>query len=220
MNDSPAVDLDHHRRLRAILREHQNGAAGTCSAAAFRRAAKEFGLLEGNQLGLESDEELIILVDHVIYDRPDRGKTAVRRYLSKLPKADDPDERAVRDAMAGHRYSVFRVEAVHAGTGLALCDLVRGDRLFVVDEAMSGTIARGATLSTRVLPLPDYWLTSGAGFPISAEGAALVESIFRPALELAEDEPPAVLAKLPLDLAVMAIGTGFMEGSTGRVGYR
>lgn len=59
--DPPPVDWERHRRLRAILRRHQNAVVETISRTALQRAAKEFGLLKGNKLLLETEDELTSL---------------------------------------------------------------------------------------------------------------------------------------------------------------
>jgi hypothetical protein len=219
----PTVDSERYQRLRTILRGHQNAAVATISKPLFTRTARAFGLLRGKQLELESDAELTILMDHVIYDRDDRGdrgETPVRRYLRQLRETNDPDERAVRDAMARQRYSVFEVASVHPGIGLVLRDLVRGGTIFVVDKAMSGTAPVGALMAERVLPLPDYWVSSGSGFPITPESAWEVEQTIVPALEKSEEDLAAMSPEGNAELAAALIRLGFEEGSTGEVEYR
>ena len=215
-----SVDLDHHRRLRAILKNHQNAAVKLAGGPAMRRAAKDFGLLRGKTLEIETDGELTILFDHAIYDRRHRGTTAVQRYLAGLAPTDDPDERLVREAMARHRYSMFEIEDVHPGTGLLLRDLVRGGTLFVVDESMSLTGVPGMFMAERVLPLPDYWLPTGGGFPIIPVAVRMIEQTFLPALEATEEDLENLSPEAAQELATVIIGAGFEEGSTGDVEYR
>jgi hypothetical protein len=216
---APSVDLDRHQRFRAILRRHQNAAAGTIPVPLIRKCGRDFGLLRGKQLQLETDAELIILMDHALYDRRDRGKTTAQRYLENLPKTGDPDERIVRAAMAGHRYSLYEVATVHPGVGLVHRDLVRGGTVFVVDVAMSQTISVGALMAERLLPLPEYWGPSGAGFPISPEAAWGIQQTLVPALEASEDDLTAMSPDAAADLATAILRAGFKEGTTGQVGY-
>jgi hypothetical protein len=215
----PSIDLDRHQRFRAILRRHQNAAAATIPVPLMPKCGRDFGLLKGKQLQLETDAELIILMDHALYDRRDRGKTTVQRYLEKLPQTDDSDEALVRAAMAAHRYSLYEVATVHPGVGLVHRDLVRGGTVFVVDVAMSQTIAAGALMAERLLPLPDYWAPSGAGFPISPEAAWEIQQTLVPALEASEDDLTAMSPEAAADLATAILRAGFEEGTTGEVTY-
>ena len=85
MNQQPQVDLRRHRRLRIILTNHQNSAVKAVPRTAFRKWAKTFGLVEGRKLLLESDGELTILLDFLIYHHRQRGTTLVQKYLATLP---------------------------------------------------------------------------------------------------------------------------------------
>jgi hypothetical protein len=49
------TNWDEYRRLRVILRKHQNAAVKTISGTTFRKCAKTFGMLDGKKLMLESD---------------------------------------------------------------------------------------------------------------------------------------------------------------------
>ncbi len=222
MTKRPQVDLKHYRRLRAILRRHQNAAVKTVPRTAFRTAARKLGLLEGDKLLLESEGELTILFDFLIYHHRQRGKTLVQRYLAKLPASDDPDERSVREAMASSRFSVYKVGQTHPPTGLNMHDHVRGGTLFVVDEAMSTSVTRGQLFADRLLPLPDYWMTSGAGYPVTLGLYYAVKQQFLPALRRARgsrnlsDLSPAAED----ELAMLVTSTAMMQGTTADIEYK
>ena len=128
MKQQPQVDLIHHRRLRAVLTHHQNRAVQSVPRTAFRKWAKTFGLGEGDKLLLESEGELTILLDFLIYHHRQRGRTLAQKYLAGLPPSDDPDETLVRRAMAGPRFAMFEVTESHSFTGVVVRDLVRGGR--------------------------------------------------------------------------------------------
>src|SRR5687768_14110791 len=129
----PAIDLNHHRRLRAILKNHQNRAAKTVPRTAFRKWARTFDLLVGDLLLVETDAELTILFDFLIYHPRQRGRTLAQKYLASLPPTNDPDETLIRHAMANPRYALLKVTASHSFTGVTARDLLRGTTAFVVD---------------------------------------------------------------------------------------
>ena len=216
----PSVDAKRHERFRMSLRRHQNAAVKAIPTPLMRKVARELGLLRGNQLAIDSDGELVILFDHLIYDRKNRGKTTAQRYLEQLPPSDEPVERLVREAMAGQRYSLFEVASLHPGVGLVHRDLVRGGTVFVVDRLMSQTISVGALMAERLLPLPDYWAPTGAGFPITPEAAWEVQQTLLPALEASEEDMANLSPDANAELAAALIRLGFEEGSTGEVAFR
>ncbi|MGE5608006.1 MAG: hypothetical protein ACM359_02020 [Bacillota bacterium] len=214
------INLDHYRRLRERMLRHHNALVKTTPRSTFRKCAKRLGLLEGNTLGVESESELIILTDYCLYSHRQRGRNLVEKYLAKLPPADDPDEQGLREAMSNARFSLFRVEQVIRGTGVFVRDLVRGDGLFVVDELLSRTMRQGRLLGGRLVPFPDYWITTGAGFPVSQETVALVQAIFLPALKFTEGDLSQLRPAADEELATVVIGAALQEGTTSDIEYR
>ena len=221
MNRQLRVDLKHHRRLRAVLTSHQNRAVQSVPRTTFRKWAKTFGLVEGDKLLLESEGELTILLDFLIYHHRQRGKTLVQTYLAKLPLTDEPEEKLVRQAMAGPRFSMFEVRESHSFTGIVVRDLVQGGVAFVVDEALSTSAKPGLLLASRLLPLPDYWMTSGAGFPLSPEVVEVVKGVFLPALKTVQGHDLAELVSAAEDeLAAVVIGVAMRDGTTGDIEFK
>jgi hypothetical protein len=207
--------------LRAVLTNHQNLAVRSVPRTAFRKWGKKFGLVEGDKLLLDSEGELTILFDFLIYHHRQRGRTLAQKYLAGLPPSDDPDETLVRRAMAGPRFSMFELMESHSFTGVVVRDLVRGGRTFVVDEALSTSAKPGLLLACRLLPLPDYWMTSGAGFPLSPEVVQTVQQVFLPALKVLEGRDMTRLSPEAEDeLAVVVIGAAMREGTTGDIEFR
>ena len=221
MIQQPRVDLKHHRRLRAILTRHQNLVVRSVPRTAFRKWAKTFGLLDGDKLLLGSEGELTILFDFLLYHHRQRGRTLAQKYLATLPPSDDPDETLVRRAMASPRFSAFEVVAAHSFAGVDVRDRVRGGSAFVVDEAMSTSAKPGLLLASRLLRLPGYWMTSGAGFPLSREVMRTVERVFLPALRATVGHDPADLPPQAEDeLAAVVIGAAMREGTTGDIEFK
>ena len=214
----PAIDLARHRELRAVLRRHQTAAAKTVPVAVFRRYARRFGLLQGDQLLLESEEELTILWDFCLYTHRHRGRPFVETYLSKLPPADDPDEQLIRAAMTKVRFAVIEVERVEPGTGVVARDLARGESYFVVDEGLSQSARPGWHLAYRVLPLPDYWATTGGGFPVSEVVALSVQEArpkqSRVGRSRRKPDPPPLSAGDEFEFALVITTWAFEEGTT------
>ena len=221
MNQRPQVDLTHHRRLRSILTSHQNQAVKSVPRTAFRKWGKTFGLVEGDKLLLESDGELTILFDFLIYHHRQRGRTLAQKYLGALPPSDNPDETLVRRAMAGPRFSMFKVTESQSFTGVVVRDLVRSGTLFVVDEAMSTSVKPGQLLGLRLLPLPNYWMTSGAGFPLGPEVVEVVKRVFLPTLKLVEGDGLTDLSPAAEDeLAAVVVGAAMRDGTTGDIAFK
>ena len=60
------------------------------------------------------------------------------------------------------------------GAGLHCQDVLNGGELFLMDLAMSQSVPNdNAALATRTIPLGEYWMTGGAGLPISSKKSIL-----------------------------------------------
>lgn len=221
MKRTPAIDLRHHRRLRAILRHHQNAATTTVPRAAILKWAREFGIAEGDTLQLESNDELIILFDFLIYHHRRRGRTLAQNYLAGLPPTQDPDETMIRQAMGSPTFSAFNVRAARPSVGVEVRDLVRGGTTFVVDEALSTSVRPNAFLALRLLPLPGYAMTSGAGFPLSRDVVGTIKQLFLTALRGTEGTDLTHLSPEAEDeLATVITGAAFIDGTTAAIHFK
>lgn len=78
-------------------------------------------------------------------------------------------------AMLKAHYSLFLVKAIHANGGLILGDILRDNEIFLIDFSMSKTAGPGLLFMGHVLPMPHFYMTSGAFMPVpkSIMGATL-----------------------------------------------
>jgi hypothetical protein len=213
--DTRRVDLDLYRRRRKRLSAHCNRGAETLTRSVVRKVAGKLGVLDGDDLLLESESELFILMDFCLFAESRKGQTFMDRHLAAQPGADDADERAARHALRNNRFVVFEVRRLLPGTGLVGEDRLRGEELLIVDELLSQTILEGAALAGRVVRFPEYWITTGACFPIDDETLASVAELF-------EDAPPGERSLTRLTenaLAMHVIRAAFDEGSSSQIAY-
>jgi hypothetical protein len=218
----PEVDLVRHRRMRLLLKAHHNAVVDAAPRTAFRTIAKKFGLLDGDELMLETDGELIILFDYMIYShRLRNGRTPVERHLSKLKPTDAPDEQVVRGAMAGASYSLHEVTRLVPPLGVHLQDVICGKRRFAVDESLSQSGALGMVMAGRLLPFGDYHAFSGGMFPLGDQAIADICDIFLPVINANARPGSAMLnPQEECDLAAAALAAGFADGSTSHVSFQ
>jgi hypothetical protein len=213
------INLDEYRRLRDLIRRHHSAVVETLPRATLLKCAKMFGLLRKNKLLLESESELTILMDYCIYTHRQRGRSLMDLYLAKLVTTNDPADQEIAEAMLKARFSIFKFQQVHPGRGVTVVDLVRGDSLLLVDEALSRSMAKGSVLATRVLPFPSFWVTTGAGFPISEDVLWLVMKVLVNQFLLTEGDLSHLSVEADAELATTVIGAAFKEKTTASVSY-
>ena len=214
------INFAHYRRLRATLFARHNAITKALPRPIFQQAAKSLGVLRGKTLTLGSEGEMQILFDYAIYSPRINGLNFVQRFLTTLPPTDDPDEQAVQTAMGKDRFSMFQAERVLPGMGLEFRDLVRGDALFVVDEGLSRTMHQGVAFGGRLIPFSNFWIVTGAGFPMSEEVVKTVQQIFLPTLKLTEGKLADLSPAAHEELATVVIGAAMRDGTTSQIEYR
>jgi hypothetical protein len=111
----------------------------------------------------ENDQDTDSFIQWYLLDfrHPVTGRTAVEEFLR------DPSlsqrEREMLESWRDARFGIFEAERVDEGRGLALRDLVSGDRFFVHDVSSSRSLVRWDCLVTRVEFFEGKWLFPGNG---------------------------------------------------------
>jgi SEC-C motif len=129
-------------------------------------AAQQLGMMRGNQIVLDSEDDASILCDYCLYAVLEGGKSLVERaYEGHLPAEGTHERRAV-EGMLRARFAFLRVEEIDEGLGLFMRDLGRNERLFIADLSLSKTSQIGNVFASRVLDYGDFCTLTGAGLPL------------------------------------------------------
>jgi hypothetical protein len=166
----PEVDAEYIR-LRSVARALNNRLVKTLSRAVMGEGGKKLGILKGNTLVLDSEDEIAVLMDFCIYNVRRDGRNAVERFLATSPPPPESDEMLILRAMQNAWYSLFRVGSSAPGTGIATFDLLRELPQFFVDVSMSQTLSVGAVFASRAVPFARFTMTGGAALPVPDDEA-------------------------------------------------
>jgi len=132
-------------------------------------SAKRLGLWQEDSRIGGNDSEMAALTDFCLYDCSVDGGNVITHYQAGAGFASGSDEAVVIGAMAqSPSLSLFRIERTRKAQGVVLRDLLTGEELFVVDQALGQTGWAGAFLATRVLHVGAAGLnmTSGAALGV------------------------------------------------------
>jgi hypothetical protein len=189
--------------------------------AAAPECGKKLGLFKAGTLILNNEDEIAILYDHCLHHFRRAGKNTIERHAEQSPPAPGSIEAEYVEALLAARYSVFRVEALRPGSGVALRDLVADDLLEVVDLSLADTATVGTELVGRILPLPDFNMSSGTLIPLPA---GLYEDKIVPVLrKYFPDEAEVSRAKLSqsqwASLEAQLIRVALREGGSDNMFY-
>ena len=146
-----------------------------------RGAAGNWGILEGNVLTLDTEDEIAVLMDYSIHNVRRYGLNAVERYLQTSPPTPESDEGILLQSLRASRFTLFAVEAVEAEVGVHVRDLLRDEFLFLVDVGFGSSATVGMVLAAHIMAPEGIIMTTGAALPVDVlareEYAEFVEEL-------------------------------------------
>jgi hypothetical protein len=165
--NSIGEQLACYRRLRAVHRDLHSKLIKLLPKKALKECGMALGIYRNDTLVFSFESEADVLMDYCIYDYRWDGRNVIERYINQTPLEDGSDERILLEAMLEARYSLFMVEDVVRSRGVQTRDLFRGNRVFIVDVALSETAVKGFILACRIISPGDggFSMTTGAGLP-------------------------------------------------------
>jgi len=188
----------------------------TLSTEALHEGGRRLGILHGQTLVFDSEDETSVLMDYCIYNVYRGGKNAAQRYLAESPPSD-PAEMTFLQGMQTAYYSILQVTDVERRVGVVVRDLLRGGTGFLVDVGFGSSAQPGWSLAGRIIPLEDFLISGGASLPINYAAGSRIEK------ELKRINPAADLARLSpgqeADLAAMVIRSCLKSGASSQIRY-
>ena len=160
---------------------------------------------------LESEQEDMTLAeDLAIYQaRPGRSHP-LDRYTQAARLAPGSDETIVLEAMRQAHFSLWRVERRHEIMGLVLRDLLRGEDIWLVDEALERSARPGLEMAARLLKPEGFAMTARVVVPVTPDlmGEAFARA---PALRRVQGDALARDPHFAIGLYRAAVVTGAMD---------
>jgi hypothetical protein len=130
------------------------------------RTAKKLGMLGANDtLIFDSDSELSILMDGLIYETRVEQQKIVAAFLKQYICKDDIDQQ-LADAMRQAQFGLYRIEAITSDhAAIQLKALVAGIAdTTITNVALSESARTGMVIASRILRLPALSIASGVFF--------------------------------------------------------
>jgi hypothetical protein len=155
-----------YRQYREVGTELAHKITESClSPETITGAAKLLGILRGNQITLESEEEGTAVMDFTIHDYQANGKNAIAIYRDEVGAENQQEENLIAAQLSSYT-SLFKVtETLRRENALILKDLLNDqENIQLTDISMSKTAPIGLLLFTRVIPLEEFNITSGSSF--------------------------------------------------------
>ena len=146
-----------------VLRSHVD-------EAEFKESAKILGILNKDQVVIDSAAEKDALYDFNIYASIRSGKSSLSKFIDAYLPEDNVEEELL-NAMVHSDASLYEIVEIHKEDGLLyINDILSGGSTPVklVDLSLSESLSRNVLIFTRLIKLEEFSLTSGLGFMFSA----------------------------------------------------
>ena len=180
--------IKRYRHLRAVSKQHFNAATKFVSRPTMMEYGRKLGLVFGDTFICDSADDLSYVFDLSLYASKDGRSRGIDRYARSVCPAPNSDEALMLRAAQAARFTVCYVEGPHETAGLSVRDLVREQTLRLMDEGFEATMPAGMLLATRLKPVEDFVMTTGAAVPLDRPGLSSILSDFpRPRIKSAAD---------------------------------
>jgi hypothetical protein len=121
--------------------------------------------------------------------------------------------------MAASFYSIFRVESKEKGVGVNLLDLLRGGSHFVADIQFGKTATVGLGLAMRLIPLPEFHISSGAALPLVGPGMSEIQRELVRSFDPTTTDFAALNPDQQHRLAALVIRSALAQGLSSRIRF-
>jgi hypothetical protein len=167
-------DVERYRSLRALSMALNHRIIKTIPRQAYDEVGDALGIRHNGVLVFDSEDMTSVMMDCCLYDWFENGKNLVQRYAETHPAKSGTAENYLLQACLQAKYRIVMVQSAVPGAGIYGQDALNGGELFLMDLAMSQSAPSGnAALATRTIPLGEYWMTAGAGLPVSSKESIL-----------------------------------------------
>jgi len=158
-----------YKQIRMIGRELASQMLDVVPEEVLTRAARDMNIIHKTTFVFDSEEELSILQDRMIYDILWDGKNVIKHFEEEKGSDLSEAEKKVLEAMKGAYFSLFEVIGNASRESLHLSDLLSGGQIELTDISLSKTAPKGSLLATRIVKVQDICMTSGVAYPFLPE---------------------------------------------------
>ncbi len=211
--------LTRYRTIRETTFGINNHLVTKIPKSLMDECAKKLGFTRGKTFVFESESEMAVLMDYCLYYPGPDGRNLVAKYLEESPPPSGSDKMAVLQAMTRAYYSLFEIEGVERGVGVAVRDVLRNETGLIVDIGFGNTVGPGIALATRVKPIEGILTTGGAAFPVDGQTAARIIATLKPAFNVATFDFHRITPQQEAELAAIVIRACRTSGMSSHVAY-
>jgi hypothetical protein len=136
-------------------------------------AASNVGMLHDNTIVMDTEDQIAILADFAIFNFRVNGKNAIQRYRELHAAELSPLQQQWFEGAENSRFTLLLLGESIPEIGVQANDVLTGEHLVITDVNFSRSTVAGLTVASRIIPIDDFYMTSGAPLPIFESSALL-----------------------------------------------
>lgn len=163
--------LDTYIKYRKLGRKLNNKIIDSClTREILNEAGESLGILKDNTMIFDNEDESHFLMDFALYECKSGGKNVLKNYIEKIGGKNE-DEKILLKGLENSYTSLFEVSDINPNEfSLVLRDeLIKKENIVLIDRGFSLTGKKGMLIFARVIPIEDFFMTSGAAFAFNPQ---------------------------------------------------
>lgn len=137
----------------------------------IKASAKKLGFYQNKSIAIESERNLDILFNYVVFHYVGNGHKIIDRFLIKNKRSDEDahDEyMTILNAFKNRGYGLLFVNSTFNNGGVDVTDILNHRQFLLMDEGLSMSAPKRMVIATEYLHFRDFAITTGAALPINA----------------------------------------------------
>ncbi|MGR9117128.1 MAG: hypothetical protein ACU85E_15315 [Gammaproteobacteria bacterium] len=134
-----------------------------------KTCAKHLGVWQQKAILLESEEEVDLFADYVIYGYRPRGFNMAEKYLRLFSKQADDFELALLRHMRSARYAIYQIEETNGTDTLKAIDVFSKTPYLLVDHQLAKTAYSGLMLAGFLVHFDGFSTQTGGTVKVTRE---------------------------------------------------
>ena len=163
------TDMNTYQLVREVSRKLNSVLAEEIPILGLKECAKKLGFWKHGSIDIAEDGRVDVFFDYCIHQFRINNASVVERHLLMSPPDVDSIEFLILQTMLRSYYSIYTVIGVVENKGIVALDLLYQREMFIIDINLSHTARLGLVFAGNIMPLNEFYITSGASLPIPHE---------------------------------------------------
>lgn len=177
--DEPQL-LKQYDAFRKTSRQLTSQIMDSISPSLMTAAGLSLGLFEDGQWKIAHENEIVIMIDYIVYQQTVQGLGIIDRYLKANRKKLTQEELACLYARKKAFFTVVKIkEACGPGT-IAVDDLTKNEANTLIDRQLAETAIADQLIAGHFIPWGDYLICSGASMLVDASAEKELKALSKP----------------------------------------